>query len=439
MSQPGLIIAAPKSGSGKTVVTLAILRALKRGGALVASAKAGPDYIDPGFHTVASGKQCVNLDCWAMRPEILNTIIDHLEQQSDIILCEGVMGLFDGANDGTGSTADLAAFCGWPVVLIVDARGQAASVAALLRGFLTHRNDVEITGIIFNRVGSTVHTRALREATATAFPNLEILGMLCNDARLELPERHLGLVQAGEQWDLNTFIDAAADAISEQVDLAAFQALARPTRNTASAGSQQQIPPLGQRIAVARDDAFAFCYTTVLEGWRRAGADLSFFSPLADEAPNDGADAIYLPGGYPELYAPRLAANQNFLGQLRAAASRGAAIYGECGGYMILGETLVDADTRRHTMAGLLPLTSSFAERRLHLGYRCATTLGLSSLGGQGVTFRGHEFHYASVTSEGPGENLFETTDARGENRKTVGLVNGRVAGSFIHLVDRAS
>ena len=439
MSQTGLIIAAPKSGSGKTVITLAILRALKRSGVAVASAKAGPDYIDPEFHTVASGEQCVNLDCWAMRTEVLDTIIERLEHRADLILCEGVMGLFDGASDGTGSTADLAAFSGWPVVLIVDARGQAASAAALLCGFMTHRNDVNIAGVIFNRVGSIGHARALREATEAVFPKLTILGLLPTDTRLALPQRHLGLVQASEQPDLNTFIDAAADAVGEHVDLAVFQSLARSTGNRANAGSQQQLQPLGQRIAVAKDEAFAFCYATVLDGWRRAGAEVTFFSPLGDEAPDNETDAIYLPGGYPELHAARLATNHNFLGQLRGAASRGAAIYGECGGYMILGEILIDADSRGHKMAGLLPLTSSFAERRLHLGYRRVTTLAHSSLGDQGMTFRGHEFHYASVASEGPGENLFKITDARGENSESVGLTNGRVAGSFIHLVDRMS
>jgi cobyrinic acid a,c-diamide synthase len=439
MSQPGLIIAAPKSGSGKTVITLAILRALKRSGVPVKSAKSGPDYIDPEFHTVASGEQCVNLDCWAMRTEVLNAIIDRLEHRAKLILCEGVMGLFDGAIDGTGSTADLAAFSGWPVILIIDVRGQAASAAALLRGFLTHRNDVNIAGVIFNRVGSIRHARALNEATQAAFPTLPILGLLPADTRLELPERHLGLVQASEQLDLNTFINAAADAVDEHIDIEALQALAQSASKRASGSLQQQLPPLGQRVAVARDTAFSFCYSTVLDGWREAGAELTFFSPLANEAPDDMADAIYLPGGYPELHASRLAASHNFLGKLRVAASRGAAIYGECGGYMVLGETLIDANSHRHKMAGLLPLTSSFSERRLHLGYRRVTTLVQSSLGNRGMTFRGHEFHYASVASEGPGENLFEITDARGENRESVGLTNGRVAGSFTHLVDRVS
>ena len=439
MPAPGLIIAAPKSGSGKTVITLALLRAFNRSGLTVVSAKAGPDYIDPAFHTVASGAQCVNIDCWAMRTETTGSLIDELELEADLILCEGVMGLFDGASDGTGSTADLAALTGWPIVLIADVRGQAASAAALLSGFRLHRDDITIPGVVFNQVGGAGHVQALKEATKAALPDLAILGMLKHDPRLVLPERHLGLVQAGEQVDLDRFIEDAADAVCEQVDLDTFRAIARASQFAANTGSQQSLPPLGQRIAIAKDDAFAFCYATVLDGWKRAGAELTFFSPLADEAPDEGADAVYLPGGYPELHAAQLAANQRFLGQLRAAATRGATIYGECGGYMVLGEALVDGDAHAHEMAGLLPLTSSFAERRLHLGYRRVTTLARSPLGDRGAVYRGHEFHYTGITSEGSGDNLLEVANARGEDRETVGLMNGRIAGSFIHLIDRES
>ncbi len=439
MPAPGLIIAAPKSGSGKTVITLALLRALSRRGLVVTSAKAGPDYIDPAFHSVASGQQCINVDGWAMRAETTSSLIKRMERHSELVLCEGVMGLFDGAADGTGSTADLAALTGWPVIVVVDVRGQAASVAALLAGFVNHRDDVDISGVIFNQVGGPEHVRILNEATHAALPNISILGMLKRDKRLTLPDRHLGLVQASEQDDLSSFIEGAADAVCESVDLDALQSLARIARISEDAGSLQPIPPLGQRIAIAKDDAFAFSYATVLDGWRSAGAELTFFSPLADEAPEENADAIYLPGGYPELHAPRLAANQNFLEQLRGVARREAAIYGECGGYMVLGETLIDGDGHAHKMAGLLPLTSSFAERRLHLGYRHVTTLASTPLGDPGTKYRGHEFHYTGVTSEGPGDPFLAVTDARGENRESVGQIAGRVAGSFIHLIDRES
>ena len=435
----GLIISAPKSGSGKTLVTLALLRAFKNAGIKVTSAKVGPDYIDPGFHTLASGEECVNLDCWAMRPETMRFLISQLEHKAELILCEGTMGLFDGAKDGTGSTADLAAFTGWPVVLILDARAQAASIAALLSGFVNFREDVTVAGVVFNQVASDEHARLLRDATKAALPDLSIFGMLQRDLGLILPERHLGLIQANEQHNLDHFIDIASNAVKNSIDLSLLNQLALKAKKMPNSESLLQIPPIGQRIAIARDDVFSFCYSTVLAGWRISGAEICFFSPLANEAPDCHADAIYLPGGYPELHAGRLANNQIFLDQLRSAATRGLTIYGECGGYMVLGNSIIDEEKNSHRMAGLLPLTSSFAKRRLHLGYRRVTTLATSMLGSRDTRFLGHEFHYASITSEGPGQQFFEITDANNECQESVGLINGRVAGSFIHLIDRPS
>jgi cobyrinic acid a,c-diamide synthase len=197
-------------------------------------------------------------------------------------------------------------------------------------------------------------------------------------------------------------------------------------------------PPPGQRIALADDAAFSFRYPHLLDGWRHAGAELAPFSPLDDAAPDPRADAIYLPGGYPELHAGRLAGNRRFLDGMRAAARRGVAIYGECGGYMVLGSALIDGEGATHAMADLLPLVTSFAERSLHLGYRAATVLADGPLGPAGTRFRGHEFHYAGIVEEGPGTKLFEASDAQGNNRTTVGQVAGSVSGSFLHLIDRA-
>ena len=441
MTAPGLILAAPASGQGKTVATLAVIRALARGGIRVAAAKAGPDYIDPAFHAAAGGEPCFNLDAWGMRAQTLGGLAAALGADSDLIVCEGVMGLFDGAAGGTGSTADLSAATGWPVVLVVDARGQGASAAALVRGFATHRDDTSIAGVIFNRVGGKRHGEILAGALAAALPEIPVLGFLPRDESLVLPERHLGLVQAGEHPELDAFLDRAAALAGEHIDLEALRALARPGVNTASAPSPlppTPLSPIGQRIAVARDDAFAFAYASVVDGWRGAGAEIQPFSPLADEAPGQDADAVYLPGGYPELHAGRLAAKVTFLDGLRAAAARGAAIFGECGGYMALGQGLVDADGARHAMAGLLALETSFAEPRLHLGYRRVETLGQSPLGPRGGRFAGHEFHYAATLDEGPGKPLFAVTDSAGADRGRTGLCDGNVAGSFIHLIDRA-
>jgi cobyrinic acid a,c-diamide synthase len=434
----GLIIAAPASGSGKTVVTLAALRALTRAGVRVSSFKVGPDYIDPAFHAAATGRPCFNLDPWAMRPPTIAHLLDRLGDDAELIIGEGVMGLFDGASDGTGSTADLAATTGWPVILVVDVRGQAASAAALLRGFAGHRADVEVAGVIFNRVGGEAHAETLRRAVAPL--GLPVLGCLPRAEQLKLPERHLGLVQAGERADLPAFLEAAADIAEQFLDLRQLRALARAA-NAGGSGDPSNgnvgLPPLGQRIAVARDIAFAFTYPALLEQWREAGAELSFFSPLADEAPAVDADAIYLPGGYPELHAGRLAANGRFMGGLRAAAGRNVAVFGECGGYMVLGTGLVDPAGESHAMAALLPLQTSFAERRLHLGYRRARLAMDCALGARGAAFRGHEFHYAVVEDEGGGEPLFLCDDARGRRLEPSGRRAGTVFGSFLHLIDR--
>src|ERR671919_7018 len=305
MSAPGLIIAAPASGSGKTTLTLALLRALRRAGIPVASFKVGPDYIDPMFHARASGRPCINLDSWAMRIETLAGLSDDLSREAALVIGEGVMGLFDGAADGRGSTADLASLFDLPVILVVDARGMAASAAALVEGFTRHRDDVEVAGIIFNRVGSDAHEKLLRRACYDRFAQ-PVLGCLPEDPRLELPERHLGLVQADELPDFDDVLDRAAAIVAEHVDLKRLARLARPFGLGLYGPPARPLRPLGQRIAVARALAFAFAYPAVLDGWRAAGAEIMFFSPLADAPPDPSATAVYLPGGYPELHAASL-------------------------------------------------------------------------------------------------------------------------------------
>lgn len=435
----GLILAAPASGSGKTVVTLGLLRHLRGRGLRVAAAKAGPDYIDPTFHAAASGGICRNLDLWAMRPATLRGLVGGLEADADIVLCEGVMGLFDGtgADGESGSTAELARLTGWPVVLVVDARRQGASAAALVAGFARHDPAVPLAGVVFNRVAGPRHRALLEAAVARHLPGLPCLGAVPQDPALVLPERHLGLVPAGEQPQAEAMIARAAVAVGTSIDVERLLQLARPAA-IKGASSVAPLPPLGGRIAVARDDAFVFAYPTVLEGWRRQSAELSFFSPLADEPPDAAADAVYLPGGYPELHAGRLAAAERFLAGLRRVAADGTAIYGECGGYMVLGEALTDADGRAHPMASLLSLATSFAERRLHLGYRAASLLDSCRLGAAGARFRGHEFHYATTTATGGDAPLFTLADASGADLGPGGLRRGSVIGSFIHLIDRA-
>ncbi len=438
----GLIVAAPASGSGKTLITQALLRLLKNTGHRVRAAKTGPDYIDPHFHARASGESCLNLDSWAMRPGLLRHVLDQLAQDCDLVLCEGVMGLFDGASvddaDADGSTASLARTTGWPVILIVDAAKQAASVAALIRGFVTHDGTIDIVGIIFNRVGSPAHEALLRKACAKHLPQVAIFGALPRQSEFVLPQRHLGLVQAEEHDNHESFLEMAASWLAKHLDMANLVASARPARTAKKPPLKTQIPPLGDHIAVAQDKAFAFCYPTVLQGWRDAGAALSMFSPLAGDVPAASATAVYLPGGYPELHAAQLAAN-GFLPGLCAAAARNAFIYGECGGFMVLGRGMVDADGMRHQMAGLLPIETSFAEPKLHLGYRQVKTLGQLPFAGKGQRFRGHEFHYASLLAGTEGEALFEASTASNGQLGSVGQISNTVAGSFIHLIDQVA
>jgi cobyrinic acid a,c-diamide synthase len=435
---PGLVIAATASGCGKTLVTLALLRQCRRAGLSVASAKVGPDYIDPAFHAVASARPCLNLDPWAMRPSTINATLATLAEDSALIVCEGVMGLFDGATATTGSTADIAAATGWPVILVIDARAQAASAAAVILGFARYRSDAHIAGVVFNRIGGDGHLAVLTEAVSRTTPEIAVLGGLPRDDDLRLPERHLGLVQAAEHADLNGFLDRAAAFLARHLAVDRLIALAKPARqrNERASPAPPPLPPLGQRIAIADDEAFAFRYPAVIAGWRAAGAEIMPFSPLADQPPDPAADGIYLPGGYPELHAGRLAGNQRFLDGLKHAAQRGAAVFGECGGYMALGEGLIDSDGVRHKMAGLLPLETSFAARRLHLGYRTAMLATDCPLGRAGKRFRGHEFHYATVMREGPAPPLFTIGDAAARPLGATGLAIGSVSGSFVHLID---
>lgn len=436
-----LILAAPASGQGKTTVALALMRALAMRGARLAPMKVGPDYIDPQFHALAAGRDSINLDPWAMRASTRAALLAAAARDGEIALIEGVMGLFDGVDaQGTASTAALAAELDLPVVLVVDARGMAASVAPLVAGFARHRAAVRVAGIILNRVGGPAHVAMLRAALAHTVPEIPVLGALPRAESIALGSRHLGLVPAGE-IAAEPVIAAAAALAATHVDLDALVALARRPRVLddahATADAAPLLAPLGQRIAVARDDAFVFAYPAQLAAWRQAGAELAFFSPLADEAPAAASDAVFLPGGYPELHAGRLAAAARFKQAMRAAAARGASVYGECGGYMTLGAGLVDAEGRRHAMLDLLPLETSFAARRLHLGYRAARLLADGPLGARGALLAGHEFHYATILAEGDAPALFDCTAADGRQLGHAGRARGGVAGSFIHLVDR--
>lgn len=437
----GLIIAAPSSGSGKTVTTLSLLSLLRARGVSVASCKAGPDYIDPEFHAAATDLPCFNLDIWSMRDRSLAALFARQSARCDLVIVEGVMGLFDGIpgldDSRNGCSAQLAHRLGLPVLLVLNAKGQGATAGAVIEGLTRHDPRLRFAGVVFNNVGGNVHREILTAAARSA--GIPALGFLPRVNALRMPERHLGLVQAREHAGLGKFFETARSAFADSFDLDAVLQAAGPLDPVAPQGASlaSLVPPPGQRIAVADDLAFSFSYPFHLESWAEAGAEIRRFSPLADEAPADDADAVFLPGGYPELHAGRLAASRQFMEGLRAAVLRGAFVYGECGGYMTLGEGIVDARGARHRMAGLLPVETSFAKRRLHLGYREATLLEPAPIGGARARFRGHEFHYATIVHEGGGTPLFHAADARGRDLGAVGRRAGLVMGSFMHLVDR--
>jgi cobyrinic acid a,c-diamide synthase len=435
----GLIIAAPRSGAGKTTVTLGLMRALVRRGTRVQPFKCGPDYIDPAFHAVAARRASYNLDNWAMTAPQLTRLARETAADADLAIVEGVMGLFDGAaapgRSGRGSAADLAALLGWPVVLVIDVSGQTETAAAVALGCARYREDVRVAGVILNRVASERH-RALIEPAFDRI-RIKVLGALARDDSLVLPERHLGLVQARETEDIEARLDRLADKIAATADLDAIAALAQPTKSAPrddDDGYGIGIRPPGQRIAIASDAAFSFSYPHLLRHWRACGADIMPFSPLADEAPDMSADAVWLPGGYPELHGARLSAAHNFLDGLQQAAARCARVHGECGGTMVLGQGIEDAEGHRHAMAGLLALETSFAKRRLHLGYRRAQLLADCSLGRRGALIHGHEFHYASIVSEGD-EPLLDCRDASSTSVAERGAWRGTVSGSFLHVI----
>lgn len=431
----GLIVAAPRSGSGKTSVVLALLAAFAKRGITVRGAKAGPDYIDPAFHAALTGHPSFNLDSWAMPEAMIRSLAARSGSGADLVLIESAMGLFDGIPGQagrSGAAADLAALLDLPVLLVLDISGQSQTAAAVARGIANHDPRVKIAGIVLNRVGSERHRRLVAQAMAEQA--LPVVGTLLRDVTLALPERHLGLVQAGEHADLAERFARLGEAAERSFALDAIAMLAAPLRAEPALGDAGVPRPPGQRIALARDAAFSFIYPHLTEAWRRAGAEIVPFSPLNDEPPPAECDACWLPGGYPELHAGRLAAASRFQSGM-AAFARAHPVHGECGGYMVLGEGLEDAAGERHRMLGLLDHATSFQQRRLHLGYREARLLGQSALGAAGTVIRGHEFHYSSLIAGGRDAPLADLFDGEGQPLGPTGGQRGQVSGSFFHAI----
>jgi cobyrinic acid a,c-diamide synthase len=432
------MIAAPRSGSGKTTATLGLLRAFKRRGVNVVGLKSGPDYIDPAFHAAASGREGVNLDSWAMAPNLLAALAAQTVNESMLALCEASMGLFDGvpAERGrTGASADVAASLGMPILLVIDVTGQAQSAAAIVKGCAAYDARLKVAGVIVNRVASERHRRLVVEAIEAM--GVPVVGALPRNDTIALPERHLGLVQAGETEALEARLDAIADFIEAHVDRDRVLALAVDLNLASSLAAPAAVRPPGQRIALARDAAFSFIYPHLVQGWRAAGAEIVPFSPLADEPPPSDCDVCWLPGGYPELHAGQLAAAARFRDGLRRFAET-RPVHGECGGYMALGESLIDASGLAHAMAGLLGVETSFEKRRMTLGYREARIASDCALGTAGSVLRGHEFHYATIVASGADDPFAFVRDVYGAPEAPSGSRRGVVTGSFFHVIAAA-
>ncbi|HZP20924.1 MAG TPA: cobyrinate a,c-diamide synthase [Bauldia sp.] len=431
-----LMIAGAASGTGKTTVTAGLIAALRRRGLIVHPVKAGPDYIDAAFHAVAAGAACRNLDSWAMDARLLETVIAEAGEGADIVLIEAAMGLFDGLpgpKGARGAAADLAAKFGIPVALVLDVGGQAQTSAAVARGLAAHDPAVHVAGVILNRVAGDRHRDFIAEAMA-AVP-VRVFGALARSGAWALPSRHLGLVQAGEHPDLADRLGCLAEALEAGVDLDAVLAAAE----SIGGGGPRRIalPPPGKRIALADDAAFSFIYQHMLDGWRSAGTSVTRFSPLADEPVPADADCVWLPGGYPELHAAGLSAARRFRDSIVAFAET-RPVHGECGGYMVLGAWLEDAEGTRHPMVNLLGHCTSFRQKKLTLGYREATLRAASPLGPAGGAVRGHEFHYSRLVEPGSDEPLAELADGRGASLGPAGSRRGNVSGTWFHAIATA-
>jgi len=427
----GFIVAAPRSGSGKSTVTLGLLGALRNRGLRVRAFKCGPDFIDPTLHRVVTGETSWNLDIAMCGRDYTADLFRRYSEGADIVVVEGVMGLFDG---GTGSTAELAKTLGLPVVLVVDAGGMAESAAALVAGFADHDPELALAGVIFNRVGGERHETLLREAVA-AFTSVPVLGVVPKNRVYRIPHRHLGLVMGHEAAAGETDLENLARTVADAVDLDRLTGLEIPA---AAPGVARRIPagtpprrssdaPV---IAVARDEAFCFCYEDNLELFRAAGARIEFFSPLTDRELPPATRVLYLPGGYPELYAERLSANHTMLRRIKAWCDGGGPTWAECGGFMTLSKGIVDFVGRFFPMAGFFPVRSRLRKGRVHLGYREITLTRDCLFGPAGRVLRGHEFHYSDIDAMPEDvERVFSF-----ESRPPEGYRIKNTIGTYVHL-----
>lgn len=432
----GIVIAGTQSGAGKTTLSLALLAALKRRGHRVVSFKVGPDFIDPGHHKRITGTSCRNLDGWMLSRSCNRAIFSRHTADADLAVVEGVMGLFDGYDGKTeaGSTAQMAKWLNLPVLLTVNARSMARSAAALVYGFENFDPDLRFGGVIFNHLGSSRHLNYLKEALE-GHVQMPCLGGLPANADIAIPERHLGLVTREDHPLSPEGITRLADFLEASVDMDALLAVFSEVKMPPANVIPQPAPPSHPvRIGVARDPAFCFYYPDNLEALEAAGAKLVFFSPVSDTRLPDALAGMYFGGGYPELYAGKLAANTGLRAEVRAASLSGMPIYAECGGLMYLCRELTDLDGRVHPMSGCFPMETRMLHRLRTLGYREITLNTDTLLGRAGDTIRGHEFHYSEIATPADLPCVYAVASRHGETRTAEGFQLRQTLGSYIHL-----
>jgi cobyrinic acid a,c-diamide synthase len=435
MIVPRLIIAGTHSGVGKTTATLAILAAMQQRGRQVQAFKAGPDFIDPGHHSVVTGRPSRNLDGWMLGETANRDIFMRAAAGADLSIVEGMMGLFDGSSpvNEIGSTAELAKQLDAPVLLVIDGSAMARSAAAMVSGYAKFDSAVRVAGVLFNRVSGEGHYRLLKEVVEQE-TDVVAVGYLRPDPTMTIVERHLGLSTAREQGTGGLY-SRMATAAAETVDLDRIEALAQLCNELSATTSQPVIRNQRRtvRIGVAEDQAFCFYYADNLDLLEAAGAELVKFSPMSDLVLPD-VDMLYLGGGYPELHGKVLADNGSMRRAIRQFAERGGTIYAECGGMMYLTQAIRDFSGTSHEMVGLFPAEAVMQKSSMTLGYRTMSCSRHCILGDAGMTARGHEFHYSTLVPRGPLEYACALRDARGDSKGSDGLVMGNTLALYTHV-----
>lgn len=424
-------IAGTQSGCGKTTITLAILGALAKRGLKVAPFKCGPDYIDPSYHRQAAGVESVNLDTWMMSPDGVRKSFERNISKTDVAVVEGVMGLYDGATASSleGSTADCAGKLGIPVVLLVNAKGIAGSISAMVAGFRDFSKNVKICGVIANNVGSESHGKLLREALAAN--NLPpLIGAMPHNDEWALPERHLGLTPFCENSKTCEWFKSLADAAEKHIDIDRLLEISRMNRPK---HLPESFPIPYAKIAIARDEAFNFYYPDNIYHLKMAGFNLVEFSPIKDKKIPQNTDFIYLGGGFPEMFAEQLAENCEMRNSIRKFANSGGKIYAECGGMMYLCRNLRNAQDKEFPMCGVLPASTFMGNKLCSLGYREVEVMHDLPFCKAGTILRGHEFHWSDFTPDQPLAPLYRARNSKGELFDS-GVAYGSVTASYIHL-----